>query len=66
MQKRVRKIATFFAFNTLFFAVYLNLIHKTSDRVQDAQVQQTAAFAGISAGNAHLVKPGIGTVAMNK
>ena len=28
MKKRVRKIANFFAFNLLFFALYLNFIHK--------------------------------------
>jgi hypothetical protein len=28
MKRRVRKIANFFAFNLLFFALYLNFIHK--------------------------------------
>ncbi len=28
MNRRVRKIANFFAFNLLFFALYLNFIHK--------------------------------------
>ena len=28
MKSRVRKIANFFAFNLLFFALYLNFIHK--------------------------------------
>lgn len=28
MKRRVRKIVNFFAFNLLFFAVYLNFIHK--------------------------------------
>ena len=32
MKRRVRKIANFFAFNLLFFALYLNFIHK--DRMQ--------------------------------
>jgi hypothetical protein len=28
MKRRVRKIVNFFAFNLLFFALYLNFIHK--------------------------------------
>lgn len=28
MKRRVRKIANFFAFNLLFFALYLNFIHR--------------------------------------
>jgi hypothetical protein len=48
MKKRVRKIANFFAFNLLFFALYLNFIHK--DRLSIAgtsqNVPQTAAFSG--------------------
>ncbi|HEX7846072.1 MAG TPA: hypothetical protein VF476_09765 [Chitinophagaceae bacterium] len=49
MKRRVRKIANFFAFNLLFFALYLNFIHKdkiapvTSASVQPAA---TAAFSG--------------------
>ncbi len=64
MQKRVRKIVSFLAFNTLFFAVYLNLIHKT-DRVQDNPVQQTAAFSSAILSGQHLVKPG-SPLALNK
>ena len=48
MKNRVRKIANFFAFNLLFFALYLNFIHK--DRLSMAGTQQnvpqTAAFSG--------------------
>ena len=51
MKRRVRKIANFFAFNLLFFALYLNFIHK--DKVnavtgteQKAAQQNTAAFSG--------------------
>ena len=33
MKRRIRKIVNFFAFNLLFFALYLNFIHK--DRVND-------------------------------
>ena len=48
MKRRVRKIANFFAFNLLFFALYLNFIHK--DKVAappvDFNVERTAAFSG--------------------
>ena len=47
MKRRVRKIANFFAFNLLFFALYLNFIHKDKVSVTDVAVQQkTAAFSG--------------------
>lgn len=51
MKRRVRKIANFFAFNLLFFALYLNFIHKDKNPVnfageQTASQQQTAAFSG--------------------
>lgn len=47
MKRRVRKIANFFAFNLLFFALYLNFIHK--DKVVTTETvgqQNTAAFSG--------------------
>ncbi|HQU55799.1 MAG: hypothetical protein R2796_11060 [Chitinophagaceae bacterium] len=34
MKRRVRKIVNFFAFNLLFFALYLNFIHKDNQNVQ--------------------------------
>jgi hypothetical protein len=52
MKKRVRKIANFFAFNLLFFALYLNFIHKDNQGSTNAEttvVQQqptAAAFSG--------------------
>jgi hypothetical protein len=48
MKKRVRKIANFFAFNLLFFALYLNFIHKDKLIVGGApqSTQQSAAFSG--------------------
>ena len=50
MKKRVRKIANFFAFNLLFFALYLNFIHKDNQATTSAEtavVQPTAAaFSG--------------------
>ena len=44
MKKRVRKIANFFAFNLLFFALYLNFIHK--DKMAVAAIPQNSAFSG--------------------
>lgn len=45
MKRRVRKIANFFAFNLLFFALYLNFIHK--DKLdQPITPARTAAFSG--------------------
>ena len=47
MKRRVRKIANFFAFNLLFFALYLNFIHKDKVAVADPNVQHNAAaFSG--------------------
>ena len=46
MKRRVRKIANFFAFNLLFFALYLNFIHKDSVAVPVTTQQNTAAFSG--------------------
>ncbi|MBK8142369.1 MAG: hypothetical protein IPK57_16310 [Chitinophagaceae bacterium] len=37
MKRRVRKIANFFAFNLLFFALYLNFIHKDKAVVGSAR-----------------------------
>lgn len=36
MKKRISRVLNFFAFNLLFFALYLNFIHK------DSQSQETA------------------------
>jgi hypothetical protein len=49
MKNRVRKIANFFAFNLLFFALYLNFIHKDQQNVVNIErtVKPTAAaFSG--------------------
>lgn len=48
MKRRVRKIANFFAFNLLFFALYLNFIHKDkSPFPTDTTVQsKRAALSG--------------------
>ena len=50
MKRRVRKIANFFAFNLLFFALYLNFIHKDKQGAPGvmpvATTEQPAAFSG--------------------
>ena len=51
MKRRVRKIANFFAFNLLFFALYLNFIHKdkvvfTEQAPASVSVATNAAFSG--------------------
>lgn len=50
MKRRVRKIANFFAFNLLFFALYLNFIHKDKQGAAGvmpvASTEQPAAFSG--------------------
>lgn len=46
MKRRVRKVANFFAFNLLFFALYLNFIHKDKPQVTTAtQATQAPAFS---------------------
>lgn len=48
MKRRVRKIANFFAFNLLFFALYLNFIHKDKSSVNfngETASYQTEAFS---------------------
>jgi hypothetical protein len=55
MKRRVRKIANFFAFNLLFFALYLNFIHK--DKVVFAtEAQPTAPAANAAFSGTVLVK----------
>lgn len=48
MKRRVRKIANFFAFNLLFFALYLNFIHKDKMALPTEQTDKpkAAAFSG--------------------
>lgn len=49
MKRRIRKIVNFFAFNLLFFALYLNFIHKdnvTTAAVTDNNPANAAAFSG--------------------
>jgi hypothetical protein len=50
MKRRVRKVVNFFAFNLLFFALYLNFIHKDNQvsvsSSQPTTVKPAAAFSG--------------------
>jgi hypothetical protein len=43
MKRRIRKIVNFFAFNLLFFALYLNFIHKDKAIVEPAPVKINTA-----------------------
>jgi hypothetical protein len=43
MKRRIRKIVNFFAFNLLFFALYLNFIHKDKTIGEPVPVQTNAA-----------------------
>lgn len=47
MKKRISRVLNFFAFNLLFFALYLNFIHKDSN-VQETQAPKapTASIKG--------------------
>jgi peptidoglycan/LPS O-acetylase OafA/YrhL len=46
MKRRIRRIANFFAFNLLFFALYLNFIHqdKAPAPIPEQTVQTTASI----------------------
>jgi hypothetical protein len=48
MKRRVRRIANFFAFNLLFFALYLNFIHKdkATPVVPEQNINTTASVGG--------------------
>jgi len=48
MKRRIRRIANFFAFNLLFFALYLNFIHKDKAAVTppEQNMQTTATVGG--------------------
>jgi len=43
MKRRIRKIVNFFAFNLLFFALYLNFIHKDKSIVEPVPVKANTA-----------------------
>jgi hypothetical protein len=43
MKRRIRKIVNFFAFNLLFFALYLNFIHKDKAIVEPVPIKVNTA-----------------------
>ena len=60
MKRRIRKIVNFFAFNLLFFALYLNFIHKdraNSDIAPAAVVSTHANNAGAYTGTVLVQNP---------
>jgi len=48
MKRRVRKIANFFAFNVLFFALYLNFIHKDKSTLAPGQTSKQVKTAALT------------------
>ena len=48
MKRRLRRVVNFFAFNLLFFALYLNFIHKdkAASGIPEQNVQATASITG--------------------
>ena len=42
MKRRLRKVVNFFAFNLLFFALYLNFIHKDKPAIDVMPAQVSA------------------------
>lgn len=60
MKRRIRKIVNFFAFNLLFFALYLNFIHKDSannDSLPTATVNSAANTAEVYSGTTLVQNP---------
>jgi hypothetical protein len=46
MKKRISRVLNFFAFNLLFFALYLNFIHKDNSGELPVQKNATASVKG--------------------
>ena len=59
MKRRIRKIVNFFAFNLLFFALYLNFIHKdrANSDIAPAVVNTSATDAGVYKGTVLVQNP---------
>ena len=59
MKRRIRKIVNFFAFNLLFFALYLNFIHKDrgNSDVAPAVVSSPATNASAYTGTVLVQNP---------
>lgn len=69
MQRRLRKIVNFFAFNLLFFALYLNFIHKEPNSAfmgHTADKNPAAAFSSDLQGNKQLADKNASTAADSK
>ncbi|HYC39707.1 MAG TPA: hypothetical protein VEB63_04400 [Chitinophagaceae bacterium] len=63
MKRRVSKILNFFAFNLLFFALYLNFIHKDSSSIPMATQQpafsETASVENTMNSEEKVAAPGV-------
>jgi len=60
MKRRIRKIINFFAFNLLFFALYLNFIHKDRANNESAPasvVSNSTSAAGTYTGTILVQNP---------
>lgn len=59
MKRRIRKIVNFFAFNLLFFALYLNFIHKdnVNNESTPAVVVSSPASAPVYTGTVLVKNP---------
>ncbi len=59
MKRRIRKIVNFFAFNLLFFALYLNFIHKdrTNGDIAPAVVSTPANNPAVYTGTVLVQNP---------
>ena len=55
MKRRIRRIANFFAFNLLFFALYLNFIHQ--DKSATTIPEQTLHTAASAKGTVPVSNP---------
>ena len=51
MKRRIRKVVNFFAFNLLFFALYLNFIHKDKPNIAITPAPAQAAASTTTALN---------------
>lgn len=57
MKRRIRKIVNFFAFNLLFFALYLNFIHKDKTGNEPAPTAVTTNPASAYTGTVLVQNP---------
>jgi hypothetical protein len=55
MKSRTRKVVNFFAFNLLFFALYLNFIHK--DKTVTTTTHSTESTAVVNTGTTPVDNP---------